>query len=880
MTRRPPATPHWIDWLMRRLLTSADVEEALGELHDLWVHVEATAGVVEADRRYLRELRRYPLRLVGGRIRRARPPEVGPALRSVARNIRGLARTPVLTSSIVLTVGLGLGGCTAIFAVADVLFFRPLPYPDADRLVWIHTESPPNRFNFSVVDFQALEAQQTRFSRVAAVQALSGTFVDEDVSERVSVWRITPGFFELLGIVPAVGRTAGSREAASGGPRTALVTAAFATTRLGVPPDDLAGALGTSIEVDDVSYEVIGVLPERSGPLGARTQVFATQQFQAPERRGPFFQIVLGRLADGVETAAAADELRAINRRIFPLWRSSYQDERATWAVVPLGELVHGNVDGLVVLLAASVGLLLLLATTNAASLLLTRVRSRRRELAVRIALGASRARVVGHLAAESALLALAGGLVGVLLAWGLAAVMPIVAGSYIPRLDEVSLGGRTLAFTALIAASSWLLFGLVSSVRGSPDAGLSGLRDGGRSATEGAPTQRVQRLLVAVQIAVAVPLLAASGLIATSMRNLQSAGPGFEVDGLLSLRVSLAAARYPDAEQRQGLWWNVEERLASLPGVLSVGVSDSRPPIEAYNYNNYDLEDRPTPVGENQPVACWISADASYLETLGVPLLEGRSLTRDDEYPDAPPVIVVDETWARRHFPGESAIGRRLREGGATSGPWTTVVGVVGDVTYAGFGGETGGTVYAPWTGLTQPFVVVRAAGDPVTLLASIRHELRALDPTAPVTDVATGEALISSSLAEPRHLTVLLIALSALALGLAVIGVYGVTAHAVQGRRGDIAVRLALGGTPRRVLGMVVRSTMAISLAGMLAGVLAARAFTPLLGGMVYRVDPRDPATLAAVVVLLAVVSLAACCLPAWRAVRSDPATVLRQD
>jgi ABC-type antimicrobial peptide transport system permease subunit len=207
-------------------------------------------------------------------------------------------------------------------------------------------------------------------------------------------------------------------------------------------------------------------------------------------------------------------------------------------------------------------------------------------------------------------------------------------------------------------------------------------------------------------------------------------------------------------------------------------------------------------------------------------------------------------------------------------------VVGVVGDVTYAGFGGDTGGTVYAPWTDLTQAFVVVRAAGDPAALLASLRQELRALEPTAPITDVATGGALISSSLAEPRHLTVLLIAFSALALCLAVIGVYGATAHAVQSRRGDIAVRLALGGTPRRVLGMVVRSTMRSSLAGMLAGALAARAFTPLLGGVVYRVDPRDPATLVAVVTLLAMVSLAACSLPAWRAVRLDPGATLRQE
>jgi putative ABC transport system permease protein len=301
---------------------------------------------------------------------------------------------------------------------------------------------------------------------------------------------------------------------------------------------------------------------------------------------------------------------------------------------------------------------------------------------------------------------------------------------------------------------------------------------------------------------------------------------------------------------------------------------------VEAYNYNNFDLEDRPTPAGESQPVACWVSADAGYLEALGVPLLDGRMLTRDDERPGAAPVVVVDETWARRHFPGERVVGRRLREGGATTGPWTTVVGLVGDVTYAGFGGETGGTVYPPWTDFTEAFVMVRTAGEPFGMVGPVGRELRALDPSAPITNVATGEALVSATLTQPRHLTLLLLLFSLVALALAVIGVYGITAHAVQSRRADIAVRMALGAAPGRVLGLVVGRTMALSLAGLLAGVAIAASFAPLLTGLLYGVEPLDPIHLSAAVALLAAVSLAACAVPARGALRADPATVLREE
>jgi putative ABC transport system permease protein len=768
-----------------------------------------------------------------------------------------------------------------MFAVADVLVLRPLPYPEPDELVWIYTENGPYRFNFSVADFQALETEQTTFAAVAALETSSRTFVAGDLAERLTVWSVTPDFFEVLGVNPIAGRSASLEESRPGTPRTVLVTSGFATARLGARSETGAEVVGATVVLDDVAHEVIGVLPDRLGPLGSRTQVFVTQQFEPPTRRGPFYQIVIARLADGGDPAAAADELGAISRRLYPVWRDSYQDENATFRLTNLRELLQGDVGRLVTLLAGSVGLLLLLAAANSANLLVSRARARERELAVRVALGASGRRVSGHLLAESAMLAAAGAALGVALAWGVLEALPTVAGAYLPRLGEVRLDARALAFASALAVATGLLFGLASALSQSGRNPLDGLRLAASRTFSAAPSvQRSQGLLVAAQVAAAAPLLAGSVLLASSLSNLGLADPGFDPDGFFSARVSLAVGRHPDEPERRRFWWDLEERVGSLPGVVAVGVADSRPPAEAFNYNNYDLEDHPAPVGENQPVAAWVSADAGYLGTLGVRLLEGRLLTRDDELEGAPPVILVDERWARRHFPGESPVGRRLREGGATGGPWTSVVGVVSEVPYAGFGGETGGTVYAPWTSFAQPFLVVRTEGDPVPLAGRIRDELRRLDSSAPLTDVETGESLIESAFVQPRHVALMLSTFSTVAVLLAVVGLYGITAHSVQRRRAEVAVRIALGGSAPGVFGQVLRSSMWPALLGLVAGVVAAPAFTRLLSGLLFGIAPGDPRALASVAAALTAVSLAACAVPAWSAARVDPAAVLREE
>ena len=369
----------------------------------------------------------------------------------MAQSLRGLARTPVFTSSVVLTVGLGIGGCTAIFAVVDALLLRPLPYPNADRLEWVFTDSPPNEWPLSVVDFQALEAQQTSFEAVAAYAVGDQTFTDGEVVESIPVRFVTPGYFGVLGITPAEGRSFRTEDGLPDAEATVIVTHGFAERQLGGGGE----AVGAVIRLDGMDTRVVGVLPSEFGPLGKSAQAFPALQLSPPTRKGPFFLRVLGRRRPEVEPEVAVQELRAINRRLFPLWAGSYQDERTSWGMKSLADVLSGGVTGMLMALLGAVGFVLIIATSNAANLLLARVGGRRAELAVRAALGASRPQIVGHLLTESLLLALGGVAVGIVMANIAIGVLPAVASSYIPRLDEVSLTGPVLAFAGLAALAS-----------------------------------------------------------------------------------------------------------------------------------------------------------------------------------------------------------------------------------------------------------------------------------------------------------------------------------------------------------------------------------------------------------------------------------------
>ncbi len=879
MTERPKV-PGWVAWVMKRFLTPDDRRVALSELAELHEAWGAEHGRREADRRYRRQLRQYPLRLLLDRLPLpGRGAGAWLAVPSFRQAVRSLARSPVLTVAIVLTVGLGIGGCVTVFAIVDALYLRPLAYDEPDRLGWIYTDYPPNQFPFSVADYQALEAGQTSFGRVGAARFQTGTLLSADEPERVFYMAPTPSFFDVLGIRPVSGRLPSAEEGMDGGRPTLLTTLGFAQRRLGALRTDASDRLGTALDVDGVTYTLVGVLPDALGPLVRNSEIFPTLRLAPPPRRGPFFLRVVGRLRPGVSEEIARQELRRLYAQLLPEWGETYRDGQATWGIRPVEGVMRGDVAALVGLLMGAVGLLLVIAVVNAVGLLLTRVGARRRELAVRTALGATGSQIAGHLLVESSLLAGAGVGLGILAAVAVLGVLPMIAGDYIPRLEEARVGGTVLGFTALLALGCAGLFTMVPSFAGVGSGARSALSGLSRDRREGRAQQRGQRVLIVGQLAVTMPLLAAAGLLLSSFVRLQQVDPGFESAGLLTLRVSVSRARHPEPGARMALWRSLEEAVAGLPGVSSVGLASARPPAtHSGNTNNFDLEDRPTPEGENEPLAHWASADVGYFEALGIALVDGRLFTPDEEESGAP-VIVVDEAWARRWFPGESAVGRRLHEGGSAG--LTTVVGVVEEVPYMGPGVETGGTVYAPWLALeTDPYLVVRTRGAAAALTRPVREEVGRIDPTAPVTGVQTGDALLSASLAEPRHLAIILGAFAVVALLLAVVGLYGITAQRVQRQRPDIAVRLALGGQRGTVLAEVLRDGLALAMLGLAVGVMLTVPSARTLEGMLYEVAPLDPLSLASAILLLLTVATVATLVPAARALGVDPASTLREE
>lgn len=790
--------------------------------------------------------------------------------------LRALRRAPVMTLTIVGTVGLGIGATATIFGAVDAALLRPLPYPEPDRLVRIYTDSPPNRFRFSVADYQALEAQQTHFEQIAAYTDRAMAFSDGTTAERLRGREVSWTYFAVLGIGPTIGRTFQESDGRPGSPRAAIVSHGFWERRLGARAD----AIGTPIRLDGRDHEVIGVLPPTVGPLEQAQDFFVPAQWETPRRKGPFLWTVVARFRHGADRASAADELRAINRRIFPIWQASYQDSRATWSMIDLKAHVVGDVGAIAGLALAAVGLVWLIACANASNLLIARVTGRRRELAIRAALGASRGRIVRHLLLESSLLAIGAATVGAALAWIGTGIMRDFGAGYFPRTHEIALFGSMPWLLLVLTAASALLFGLIPAAHGTGGQMDEALRSG-RSSTGTLAARRLRRVLVATQFAFATPLLIVAALLLTSLTELGRVDLGFDSRNLLSGSISLPAPQYPEPERAEAFWDELQRRIEAHPGISGVAFADGRPPDGVGNFNNFDLETYPTPGGQSQPVAPWVSVTPEYFGLLGLTLLEGRLLDeRDAERPDLE-AIVVDRAWARRFFPNSSAVGKRLREGGCTTCPWTTVVGVVSEVKYAGLDRPDEGTVYWPMPpGSRTRYVLLRTSITPDAALPGVRQVIRQLDPSLPFSNAATMDELVARSLQRPRSLSLLVGSLATVALLLSIVGIYGVMAFYVQQHAKDIGIRVALGGSPGDVLRLVVGQGMKVVAGGMIVGVAAALFLTRLMSSLLFGVGTADVVTFAVVITLLSVVSLAACLVPARRAVGVQPAVVLRSD
>lgn len=791
-------------------------------------------------------------------------------------SVRSLLRAPILTLTILVTVGLGIGATTVIFSAIDVAFLRPLPYADAARLMWIYTDAPPFQWRFSVADYLALEAQQTQFENVAGFTNRTMTFTDGGAADLLQGRVVSWSYFRTLGITPAIGRDFVRRDGTPGSPPAVIVSDGFWKQRLGGRLD----AIGRPIRLDGTDYPLAGVLPARVGPLEHRQDFFVAARFDTPTRRGPFLYWMVGRLKPGVARSAAADELRAINRRIFPIWKASYQDERATWSLVDLKARLVGASRSTAMIALAAASFVWLIACVNASSLLVARVASRRRELVVRAALGASRARILRLLIVESGLLALGSGAVGFALTPLGITLMRRLGTTYIPRTQELTFDGSVVAVLAAVMLLSLAVFGLVPSMHALVGPVGDCLRSEGRSSTGSRAVQRLRRILVGSQFAVSTPLLIAAALLMVSLNQLSHVDLGFDGRHLLTGAVRLPAALYQDEGAVVSYWDELGRRLAGNAGVVGVAFADSLPPDGASNINNFDLEDFPTPEGQSQPSTAWVAVTPGYFHVLGLTLVEGRLLDERDARADNLEAVVVDRSWARRFFPKGSAVGKRFKEGGCTGCPWTSVVGVVSDVKYTGLDQPDQGTVYWPMQGGLARFVVLRTEGDPRIAVSSVRQTVHALDPGAPLTSIATVDDLLADSLERPSSLSLLVASFALVALVLSVVGIYGVMAYFVQQNRKDISIRLALGGTAADVQRRVVGHGMTAVVGGIAVGVVIASATTRLLSSLLFGVSAGDVTTFAAVGVFLVAVALVACLIPARRAAALQPAATLRDE
>jgi predicted permease len=830
-----------------------------------------TFGDLEATRRYCRQQDEQREAMT------QRALMIQDSVQDARIGIRSLLRKPVLTLTIVITVGIGMGATAAIFSAIDAALLRPLPYAHHDRLVRIYTDSPPFKFRFSAADYLALRDRQTQFEQIATYTDRSVSFVTADIAELIRARVVSWPFFSLLGIAPMMGRDFGEIDGRPGSPLVLLASHGFWQQRLGARQD----IIGRVIRLDGVEHLVVGVLPPLSGPLERQQDVFVIQQFSPPPRKGPFFYSVIARLRPGADRSAVADELRAINRAIFPIWKSSYQDDKATWSMEDLKTSLVGDVSAVAGLALAAVAMVWLIACANASNLLIARVTSRSQELAVRAALGASRGRVIRYLLAESAVLATAAMLVGVGLAWGGIQLLRGVGSAYFPRTQEIALDGSVVSVLGLLAAISALIFGAIPAFHGTVSPGANALQTTGRT-TASPAGRRLRHILVAAQFAIATPLLVIAGLLLASLNELKRVNLGFDTRGVLTASIRLPSAQYNEDGRTDAFWRELKRRLEAQPGVRGVTFADGLPPNNVGNQNNFDLEQYPTAPGQSQPVTPWVAVTPEYFRVLGLPLLEGRLLEQSDAERENLEAVVVDRAWARRFFPAQSAIGKRFREGGCTECPWTTVVGVVSEVKYAGLDKPDGGTVYSPMMGTRWFFryLVVRVDGEPAGVVPTIRRVVRELEPAAPLSEVATIDELVDRSLQRPQSLSWLVASFAFVALLLSVVGIYGVMGYYVQQHLKDISIRVALGGRSSSILGLVMGQGMMVVGGGLVIGLMAAFATTRLAAKLFYGVTATDTMTYFVAGLGLFCSALAACIVPAWKAMRLQPAVVLRND
>lgn len=807
------------------------------------------------------------------------------------QTLRRALQSPIFPLLVVFTLALGLGANSALFSVVNTILLKPLPYVASERLVMLDHAAPGldlPRLDISESLFLFYRDQAKSFESISLVSSREVTFTGADQPQRLHAGAFTPGSLAMLRVAPLFGRAFTTEEGAPGAQPVVLLSEELWRTRFGAKEN----VLGTLVEVDGVAREVVGVLPRGFAFPESDLDLWTPYAIdRTTARLGNFAQFAIARLAPGATLESARAELDhflVALRDHFPEDQAAVVLDEAGFRAHPrtLRDHVVGDVATSLWLLLGTVVFVLLIACANVANLFLVRAEGRQRETAVRTALGAGRRDHVRSSLLESTLLVTIAALVGLGLAHRALHFLRLWGPQDLPRLAEITLDGRTLGFTAVLALAASLLFGLLPLAFTKVQNLAGALKDGGRAATGGRERLHLRRLLVAGQVALALVLLVGATLMLRSFQNLVQVDPGFRVDHTLSFRLSLPETNYPDDRTAADFWFRLQDRLAALPGVESVATVSSVPLGGARRRTGHRLESQHEVEGALPIVFAFEVISEGYLKTAGLRLLEGRSLDRSDSERRSASIL-VSESLARQNWPGESALGQRLDPGSLSEDPWYTVVGVVADVRARNLAEEPEPTVYYPllskdengWV-MNGMDVVLRSKLPHDTLMNTVRQAVWDLDADLPLTNVRTFEQLVSESRARHSFTLTLLLIASLMSLALSAVGTYGVIAYLVAQRTGEIGIRLALGARGTQVATLVLREGLLVATAGAAAGLLGAAALTRWLKTLLFEVSPLDPLTFAVVPALLLTAALLACWIPARKASRVDPLVALRHD